>query len=49
MGYFMGKVTSDNTKVNIQVTGEDDVVYNYFLETKDDWTAFPLTSGTVPI
>ena len=45
MGYFMGKVTSDDTKVNIQVTGEDDVVYNYFLETKDDWTAFPLTSG----
>ena len=23
---FMGKVTSDDTKVNIQVTGEDDVV-----------------------
>lgn len=45
MGYFMGKVTSDDTKVNIQVTGEDDVVYNYFLETKDDWTAFPLTAG----
>ena len=44
-GYFMGKVTSDDTKVNIQVTGEDNVIYKYFLETKNDWTAFPLTAG----
>lgn len=44
-GYFMGKVTKEETKVNIQVTGPDNVIYKYFLDTKDEWTAFPLTAG----
>ena len=30
-GYFMGKLTQPNTKVNIQITGPDDVCYKYFL------------------
>lgn len=44
-GYFMGKVTSPNAKINIQVTGPDDIIYKYFLESKEEWTAFPLTAG----
>lgn len=47
-GYFMGKLTGEGKKVNIQVTGPDDVIYKYFLETPDTWTAFPLTAGSGP-
>lgn len=45
LGYFMAKVTRSDTKVNIQVTGPDNVIYKYFLEAKEEWTAFPLTAG----
>lgn len=44
-GYFMGKLTQAGTKINIQVTGPDQVIYKYFLETPEVWTAFPITAG----
>ncbi len=47
-GYFMGKLTAEGKKVNIQVTGPDDIIYQYFLETPNEWTAFPLTAGDGP-
>lgn len=47
-GYFMGKLTQAGKKVNIQVTGPDDIIYYYFLEISDEWTAFPLTAGNGP-
>lgn len=45
-GYFMGIVTADDTLVNIQVIGPDNVTYKYFLDTPDVYTAFPLTAGS---
>lgn len=47
-GYFMGKLTEEDCKINLQVTGPDDVIYKYFLETPDVWTTFPLTAGNGP-
>lgn len=47
-GYFMGKLTQPDTKVNIQITGPDDVCYKYFLTENDIWTAFPITAGDGP-
>lgn len=43
-GYFMGILKADK-KVNIQVTGPDNITYHYFLETPDVYTTFPLTAG----
>ena len=44
-GYFMGKLTQPDTKINIQITGSDNVCYKYFLTEADSWTAFPITAG----
>lgn len=44
-GYFIGALTGENKKVNIQVTGPDNIIYNYFLETPDTSAVFPLTAG----
>lgn len=44
-GYFMGTLSSAEKKVNIQVTGPDQVIYKYFLEEADVCTAFPFTAG----
>ncbi len=44
LGYFMGILKADK-KVNIQVTGPDNITYHYFLETPDEYTTFPLTAG----
>lgn len=44
-GYFMGIVTEEDTLVNIQVIGPDDITYKYFLTAEDSYTAFPLTAG----
>lgn len=44
-GYFMGKLTQLDTKINIQITGPDNVCYKYFLTEADSWTAFPITAG----
>ena len=44
-GYFMGKLTQPDTKINIQITGPDNVCYKYFLTEADSWTAFPITAG----
>lgn len=46
-GYFMGKLTEPDKKINIQVSGPDNIIYNYFLTAADDtWTAFPFTAGS---
>lgn len=44
-GYFMGVLSKPDTVVNIQVTGPDQVIYKYFLDTADTKTAFPFTAG----
>lgn len=44
-GYFTGRLTEAGKKVNIQVTGPDNVIYNYFLETPDTSAVFPFTAG----
>lgn len=44
-GYFMGVVTGEGEKINLQITGPDGIVYKYFLEEPDVYTAFPLTAG----
>ncbi len=44
-GYFTCLLKEEGTKVNIQITGPDDVTYKYFVETANEITAFPLTAG----
>lgn len=44
-GYFTG-ILLEEGKVNIQLTGPDQVIYKYFLETPNVVTAFPFTSGS---
>jgi transglutaminase-like putative cysteine protease len=44
-GYFTGLLTED-LKVNLQVTGPDNVIYKYFLDTPDTLTSFPFTAGS---
>lgn len=44
-GYFMGILTQEDTLVNIQVIGPDNVTYKYFLDTPDEYITFPLTAG----
>lgn len=41
----MAKYTGDADKVNIQITGPDNVDYKYFLTPSDSFTSFPLTCG----
>ena len=45
-GYFMGRLSGSGHKVNIQVTGPDQIEYKYFLEEPDTYTAFPFTAGS---
>lgn len=45
-GYFMGVLSEDGEKINIQVTGPDGIEYKYFLEEANVNTAFPLTAGS---
>ncbi len=45
-GYFMGILSGSGHKINIQVTGPDQVIYKYFLEEPDEYTAFPFTAGS---
>ncbi len=47
-GYFMGVLSEAGEKVNIQVTGPDQIDYKYFLDTPDEYTAFPFTAGSGP-
>ncbi len=44
-GYFTCLLKEEDAKVNIQITGPDDVTYKYFIETADEVTTFPLTAG----
>lgn len=44
-GYFMGILSEPGQIINIQVTGPDQVIYKYFLDTADVHTAFPFTAG----
>lgn len=44
-GYFTGILSSEDTKINIQVIGPDEITYKYFLEVPDVTTTFPLTAG----
>lgn len=44
-GYFTA-LLGQNKKISIQLTGPDDVDYNYFLETPDRLTVFPFTAGS---
>lgn len=45
-GYFIGQLSGADKKVNIQVTGPDGVIYNYFLESPDTYAVFPFTAGS---
>lgn len=45
-GYFMGILSGEGQKINLQVTGPDGINYKYFLEEPDVYTAFPLTAGS---
>ncbi|MDY3249083.1 MAG: transglutaminase-like domain-containing protein [Candidatus Choladocola sp.] len=45
-GYFTGMLTGEQKKINIQVTGPDQVIYKYFLETPEVCTVFPFTAGS---
>lgn len=47
-GYFIGTLTQDGKKVNIQVTGPDEIIYKYFLESPDSTAVFPFTAGSGP-
>lgn len=44
-GYFMGILSQPDKTVNIQVTGPDQVIYKYFINTADVRTVFPFTAG----
>lgn len=44
-GYFTGILSAPGKKVNIQVTGPDQVVYHYFIHQSDTLSVFPLTAG----
>ena len=45
-GYFIGTLTQPDKKVNIQLTGPDNVTYKYFLESPDETAVFPFTAGS---
>lgn len=43
-GYIIAKSVSTNSKLNIQITGPDTIIYSYFLEP-EEIAVIPLTSG----
>lgn len=45
-GYFIGTITQPDKKVNIQLTGPDNVTYKYFLESSEESAVFPFTAGS---
>lgn len=45
-GYFIGTLSDDAAKINIQVTGPDQIIYKYFLETANSSTVLPFTAGS---
>ena len=45
-GYFIGTMSGDGGKINIQLIGPDNVTYKYFIEEADSPTVFPFTSGS---
>lgn len=45
-GYFIGQLSGQDKKINIQVTGPDGVIYNYFLESPECSAVFPFTAGS---
>ncbi len=45
-GYFMGVLSEEGEKINLQVTGPDGIEYKYFLEEANVDTAFPFTAGS---
>lgn len=45
-GYFIGQLSGQDKKINIQVTGPDGVIYNYFLESPETSAVFPFTAGS---
>ena len=44
-GYFSGTLMEPGKKINIQLTGPDNIIYKYFLDTADVCTTFPFTAG----
>ena len=44
-GYFTGLLSGSDSRINIQVTGPDQIVYHYFIDNPDQQTVFPLTAG----
>lgn len=44
-GYIMVSYHGDAGKVNLQLTGPDEVTYLYFISEKNSFTAMPLSSG----
>ena len=45
-GYFIGTMSGDGGKINIQLIGPDNVTYKYFIEEADSPTVFPFTAGS---
>ena len=45
-GYFIGTMTGNEGKINIQLIGPDSVTYKYFIEETDTPTVFPFTAGS---
>lgn len=44
-GYFTARLSGDQKKINLQVTGPDNIIYNYFMESPEESAVFPFTAG----
>ena len=44
-GYLMAMYQGDAEKINIQITGPNEVTYLYFLQEKNQYIAMPLSAG----
>lgn len=44
-GYFTGTLLNEDAKINIQVTGPDQIVYKYFMDSPGS-AVFPFTAGS---
>lgn len=45
-GYFIGTLTENSGKINLQVIGPDGITYKYFIEEINVPSVFPLTAGS---
>lgn len=45
-GYFIGTMSEDGGKINLQLIGPDSVTYKYFIEEAGCPTVFPFTAGS---